>query len=226
MKETNNTIHRLKRTIDFGAARGHINSDLLYTVLMKYNRGRFGLTASELLVEAYKHFSPEIPMDITAVIDFRNKSQVFLERYEVRKKSDIRNIIADVPVKQETSLLEPAQKFFNFDAEDPEAVRMCDTLDIIRYRDRGIFVNKFLYQYFSSGKSDVYNDFCADRLLAWMKEEASFRAKFDTTLLRTVIDSIWRLSPNIEDIYTDYISEPEEEDMSQLERLKKAIGLL
>lgn len=226
MKETNNKIHRLKKTIDFGAARGHINSDLIYTVLMKYNRGRFGLTASELIVEAYKQFAPEIPVDITAVVDFRNKSQVFLERYDVKKKADIKNIISSVPVKQATELLEPAQKFFNFDADDPDAVEMCNTLDAIRYRDRGIFVNRFLYQYFSSGESEIYNDFCADRLLAWMKEEASFRAKFDPALLRTVIDSIWRQSPNVEDINSDYVSEPGDDDLSELERLKKAIGLL
>lgn len=226
MNESNKKIHRLKKTIDFGAARGHVNSSLIYTVLMKYNRGRFGLTSSELIVEAYRRFAPDIPEDITAVIDFRNKSQVFLRRYEVAKKADIKSVISSVPVKQDTELLDPAQKFFNFDADDPDAVRMCETLDIIRYRDRGIFVNRFLYQYFSSGESEVYNNFCADRLLAWMKEEASFRAKFDATLLRAVIDCVWRQSPSIEDIYFDFVSDPGEEDLSQIERLKKAIGLL
>ena len=65
----NTKTNRIKAQIDFGATRGHPHSSLLFTSLMHYNRGSAtDMTASQLIITAFKKYSPAETEDVTDII--------------------------------------------------------------------------------------------------------------------------------------------------------------
>ena len=162
----------MRQPIDFRPTRGHIDSSLIYTVLVHYNGSKNSQhSASGLILDAYRKYDPSESVEVTKMNDFATRALAFMDLYNVRNEADIVNAVKNETVKINTELIEPAEKNFSFDMNDPDVVDMWDKLNAVRYRDRGTLVNRFLYQYMANGHADYYKDLCAARLLLWFKDE-------------------------------------------------------
>lgn len=222
-----NDINRIKTQIDFTATRGCLNSSLIYTVLSHYNRGTATvLTASQLITEAYSAFDPSETEDATFLIDSAGRTQYFTKLYKIGSKEEMDSVVEHASVTLSIELLEPRKKFFCFDADDPEAIKMWESLNVIRYRSRSAVINRWLYQYMAHGNCPYYNRLCAERLLDWLKMEKKYADRVNPSKYESLKDMIWKNSQTA--IPSPALSpEKYEHDISDREkRLRRAIGLL
>lgn len=218
-------IKRIRTQIDFRPTRGHLDADLLYTVLMHYNRGgRTNMTASQLITVAYSSYDPSETADITKILDVRTRAKAFVEHFGISRKSDItRMIVNGADSITECTLLEPDKKFVCFDADDPAAVKLWNILESIRYRDRGNLINIWLYQYFAHGNCEYYNQLCATSLFCWLKEEYVYTADINTSRLNTVINSLWLNSCDLVD--DEQLSEIDAHKEEEKDSLRVLMGI-
>ena len=217
---------RLKTQIDFSATRGHPISSLIYTVLMHYNRGgSTGLTASELIIEAFRIYDYSESLEFTLLLDAQTRTSSFINRYNITKKIDIKDTVKNRELETDITLLEPGKKFFCFDTEDPYTEKLWDILKDLRYRDRAAFINTFLFQYFAHGKCSYYNSLCSERILAWLKDEHVIALDIgNSERFEKMIDLIWTYSGGI---YAPYrILEDETDGLNSEDKLRKAMGIL
>jgi len=219
-------LNRFRTQIDFRPTRGHLDADILYTVLSYYTRGgSTDMTASQLIATSYTNFDASETEEITKIIDTRHRARSFARYYEIKRKKDIiRLVVSEEPDNFTNDLIEPDKKFVCFNAEEPGVEKMWDTLNNVRFRDRGIIINKWLSQYFSHGKCEYYLRLCAARLLRWLREEYQLMKDIDTAKLNAVIDCLWVNSQEIDDaevIPTEEIVFPDEKEA----RLRELMGL-
>lgn len=218
------TINRIKTQIDFTTLRGNNRAQLVYTALNYYNRGsNTGTTASDLIIEAYKLYDPSETEEITEMRDLKNKAQAFISRYNIKEPAEILMAAKTQEVKGVTKLDDIKKKFFNFDADDPVAKDMWEILEGIRFRDRAAVLFRMLFQYFAHGNCPFYNDLCADRILAWMRDDYDLVGKYGTERIENIAEIIWRIGATREALL-------ERENQQSLpddgDRLRKAMGLI
>ena len=216
--------NRIRTQIDFRPTRGHQDADLLYPVLMHYNRGgRTSMTASQLITVAYTNYDPSESPIITKILDVRTRAKAFIKHFGILKKSDIRKVIESHPENYaEGLLLEPDKKFVCFDGDDPDAKKLWSVLDAVRFRDRGILINMWLYQYFAHGNCEYYNRLCAIGLFCWLKEEYTYMGDINTARLNTVINSLW---VNSSDFKEEDLPGEEEIPQEEKDELRVLMGI-
>ena len=220
----NEQLNRLRAQIDFRPTRGHQDADLLFTVLMHYNRGgNTDMTATQLITTAFASYDASETVEITRLIDTRTRAKSFASAFGIRTKKDIKRAITDTP-DEHISLLEPDKKFVCFDGNDPKALELWDTINSVRFRDRGILINMWLYQYFSRGLCDYYNRVCANRILSWLKDEYELMKDIDAEKINTVANCLWADSRDFgdEDLV---VVEEDSEDISDEDRLRNIMGV-
>lgn len=184
-----------RNPLDFRPARGHTDADLIYTTLVHYNGTRHSqYSASGLIVQAYKNYDASEPCEITKMADVATRCVSFAERFNAFSESEIMEAIKTVKIDRDITLLEPNEKHFSFYMLDPDVKDMWEKLTAVRYRDRGIIVNRFLYQYMAHGNVEFYNELCADRLMLWLKDEYDAMKDIDDSRLKRVVGMITALS--------------------------------
>lgn len=164
--------NRIQTQIDFRQGRGSTTAKLIYTALMHYNGvGKSKTTASKIVLEAFTQFNASEPAYITRFFDIKNTLDAFIKQYDVKSSSDIGRAIRSESYDFDITLLEPELKYLSFSVVTPDVERLMKVLNGVRFRDRGWLIYRFLYQYFSRGNSDFYNNLSAALLLDWMKLE-------------------------------------------------------
>jgi len=226
-KDKNQGVNRKRTQIDFRPTRGHADADLIYTVLMHYNRGgATDMNASQLITVSYTNYDPSETEEITKFLDIRTRSRAFARQYGISRKSDIIKILDskffDSPV---FPLFEPDKKFVCFDTDDPNVLRLCETLDAVRYRDRGILINMWLYQYFAHGNCDFYNRLCAANILSWLKEEKAYMSEVNTSRLKTVINCLWANSCDFKENENEAAGEDIRQEEEERDELRVLMGI-
>lgn len=217
----------IQTQIDFRQTRGHINANIIYTVLMQYNGvGKSKTTASKIILQAFISYDPSEPEDITQIYDLQTRLHVFKEKYKIQTKEDLKEEIKKKPLETVIPLLEPDLKNLSFPKDTPEADRLLARLNSVRFRDRGILINKFLYQYFAKGNSSHYNTITAARLMNWMKMEYRTMKGVDNRSLDAIVNIVWMLNRNL--LFDDKFSIFDEDDYdisNESDLLRRLMGI-
>lgn len=226
MAELNNHI---KTQLDFRPARGHSKSSVLFTVLMQYNSAaRAKRTASRLMIESFSKYDASEPEEITEALDLINRAKFFNEYYNIRSRKDIMSLARE-PISEEeareTDLLEPDTKYFSFSKNDEEAMKFWDILQAIRFRDRGILINKMLFQYCAHGNCEFYSQFCAKRLMRWLKSELAVSDVYGKERLETIIDILLFFALPAEDEEPVAIEDDDESVEARERNLRRLLGM-
>ena len=197
----------LKRVaIDFRPTRGREVSDLVAAVLAYYcGIGSKSRSASRLAVDAYRAYDASEPESITAIFDFRTRSRAFIEEFRIRSRNDIYTVVKNTPIDFELPAAEPTEKHMSFSEDDPDAMSLLDSLNAIRFRDRGIMLTKIIFQYLAHGYDPYYNKLSAYMLLKWLKEEyecseGTGREKFEVIIDRICFDALKQEERDTDDL--------------------------
>lgn len=221
----NKRLNRIKTQIDFGATRGHLNSSLIFTTLVHYNRGSStNMTASELIGEAFSFYDPTELADITLLIDAQTRSKAFIESYKIESRESLLGVVKKTSPLSETTIIEPGKKFFCLDGDNPSIKELWSLMEGMRYRDRAAFINKILFQYFAHGYCSFYNALCAERLLLWMKDQIALYDGKENEKIQHIADIVWDnagLSEELIEIDNIFREAPRKGD-----DLRIAIGLI
>lgn len=69
----------VRRPIDFRPTRGHVDSNLIYTVLEHYKGARNTQhSASGIIVQAYREYDPSESEEITKLRDLTTRARAFI----------------------------------------------------------------------------------------------------------------------------------------------------
>ncbi len=177
--------------IDFRPSRGHEITALVYTVLKHHSakQGKGG-KAAFIVREAYKNYDPAESVQTTNMIDFATTAKAFVNEYKIGSKEDILSVIMDEPLAEDIELMVPDEKTFSFSEDEKTSAKLLDTLDGIRFRDRGTLIATMVYQYFAHGHDEYYNHFAAVRLLDALKSEYIVADLIGTKKFNTLISFI------------------------------------
>lgn len=218
-------LNRIKAQIDFSTARGHLSADLIFTTMNHYNRGgSTKMNASQLLGEAFKFYEPTESPDITLFIDAETRAKAFVDRFDIKSAENIKRAAEKNEVTLDIELLVPRKKYFNLDADNRYIQELWGLLEGIRYRDRAAYLNKILFHYFAHGLSEYYNALCAERILAWLKEELYLAEDLGMGRFNKISQTIWTNAGNSNPVIDIDSTFYDGEDMG--DRLRKAMGLL
>ena len=186
---------RYRTEIDFRQARGHVNSDILYTTLLYYkSAGNTKSYASKIIIDAYSSYDPSEPPEITEIIDEASRAEYFFSKYEIERRKDIIRVLREEPVDEKIVLMEPKKMFVSFPLDEEKSKELIRSLEMIRYWDRGIIINRFLNQYFVHDRNEYYHEICANLLLRWMKNEYAAEGMAISDSLGRIIDILCRFN--------------------------------